>query len=863
MTDSTGQSEQPNNLDPRSSLAQWANQSEEWVRRIVRLVLQSNGDIPSNEQPLVYQLFLEEKGLETRHLPEEPLAVGSSIVSGIPKSFALTHLSRVRGVNALVETARIDFAPSLTLLFGENATGKTGYARILKALAGSRSADTILPDVNESSPTPTFAEIGYRIGEDGFTYEWTGEQAQQPFTSISVFDSPSVHFHTDSEVGFVFRPSSLALFDSVTRAVQDIRGRVDMELSALQLDRSTLLARFDKLSSIYPFIQNLGASTNLSELQSHGSLPVNAHERKAELEQTLATLVAGTSGQQLVFLEGLHKALVEAIAYTMQVQKTNIREYNLILGRLSEAKGNQVLLRDHLFAAADLAAAPEQTWEAFVSAGLNYQRYLEGIDSHDSSRCLYCRQSLSHDAALLISTYRDYLESQIAGDIQQYESQLKGLAMPLQENSLAAVESYLTNLGDDEHGAVPVRPEQVTALRNLTQMGQEFQKDLINGLPLNEARSVDLASQWTAFEPWQAEVLEAMEVVRSEVAERDGAITSLEAELLELKDRIELERSWAEIEKHVEKALRAKKLQAERTRIATLLRSVTLLANEASEQMTNKNFRELFENECVELRAPTLHLEFFGREGQAQRRRKLPTEHKPSSVLSEGEQKVVAIADFIAECRMSDQSVPAVFDDPVSSLDHRRVKEVASRIAKLASTHQVIVFTHDIFFTTSLLAQFEGSSGCTYYQVTDEDGKGTVAHATGPRWDTIAEVNKRISASIEKASKASGDERNHFVREGYSWLRNWCEVFVEHDVLAQVTERFQPNVRMTALSKIKISKLEDTFAIVLSVFEDACRYIEGHSQPLPSLGVGPTLANLKDDWEKVKRCRSEYNKASS
>ena len=83
--------------------------------------------------------------------------------------------------------------------------------------------------------------------------------------------------------------------------------------------------------------------------------------------------------------------------------------------------------------------------------------------------------------------------------------------------------------------------------------------------------------------------------------------------------------------------------------------------------------------------------------------------HKPSKVLSEGEQKVLAIADFLAEARLGGITAPVIFDDPVSSLDHRRINEVARRIANLAEANQVIVFTHDILFATTLLSLFEKS----------------------------------------------------------------------------------------------------------------------------------------------------------
>lgn len=851
--------EQPNVVDPRSALSHWANQSDEWVRRIVRLVLESNGDLPTSELALTYRLLLEEKGFKPRSLPSEPPAAVSTIAVGQPKSLCLTHISNVKGVNALVDSSRIDFAAGLTLLFGENATGKTGYARILKYLAGSRSSDEILPDVNqEEGPSHPSAAIGYRIGEVDSTCEWKGEPAQFPFTSISVFDTPAVHFHTDDAVGYTYRPSSLALFDAVTRAVQDVAQRLDTELSTLPVDSSSILSRFDARSSIYPYIQNLGASTNLPELQSLGTLPENASEKKAELEQSLALLSAGTIGQQIVLLEGLQRAISEAIAYTTTAQLLDVQAYNLTLAQLTELTSNQTTLRDSLFAAADLPAPPEQTWEAFVRSGLDYQRHLESVDAHDGSRCLYCRQSLSQDAALLISRYSEYLESQIAADIHERELVLEDLVKPLQKQSLGSVKAYLTNLGDNNSGS-PARPEQVKDLRSITDLDQGLQRDLNDRVLLTESLLAKLTSIEAALKPWLAEVNDQLELFRTQDSEREESIEQQRAALIDLKDRFEVNQSWVDIEKVVAAAKRVHGLREARTGITTVLTKVTNLSTTASQHLTNKNFQQLFTTECKELRAPELKLEFFGREGRAQRRRTLPTQHRPSSILSEGEQRVLAIADFIAECRMSDQSVPVIFDDPVSSLDHRRVGEVASRIADLASTHQVVVFTHDILLTTSLLALFENSSLCTYYQITDDDGKGMVTHATGPRWDTISELRRKILASIEKAKNTTGDERNHYIREGYGWLRSWCEVFVEQDVLARVTERYQPNVRMTALPRIKIAKLENTIAVVTAVFEAACRAIEGHSQPLQTLGVVPTLAQLEEDWGKANQCRSEYN----
>jgi Uncharacterized protein conserved in bacteria len=279
--------------------------------------------------------------------------------------------------------------------------------------------------------------------------------------------------------------------------------------------------------------------------------------------------------------------------------------------------------------------------------------------------------------------------------------------------------------------------------------------------------------------------------------------------------------------------------------------------------LINESFDALFTEECAALRAPMLEIEFVGRQGRAQRRKVLNGKHKPSRVLSEGEQKVLAMADFLAEARLAGITAPVIFDDPVSSLDHRRINEVARRVALLAETTQVIVFTHDIFFASTLLALMETSKRCAYFQITDEDGKGKVSRATGPRWDSLNNIKKNINETIQAAKTQEGDARAALVRTGYDWIRAWCEVFTETELLQGVTQRYQPNVRMTNLPKIKGDALPAATEVVNRLFEDACRYIDGHSQPLATLGVSPTLTGLEADWSELTAMRNAYLSADS
>ena len=74
-----------------------------------------------------------------------------------------------------------------------------------------------------------------------------------------------------------------------------------------------------------------------------------------------------------------------------------------------------------------------------------------------------------------------------------------------------------------------------------------------------------------------------------------------------------------------------------------------------------------------------------------------------SDVLSEGEQHALGIACFLADVNGQPAKHGIILDDPVSSLDHVRVAQVADRLVKEAATgRQVIVFTHSLLFYSEM-----------------------------------------------------------------------------------------------------------------------------------------------------------------
>src|SRR5208282_968117 len=111
--------------------------------------------------------------------------------------------------------------------------------------------------------------------------------------------------------------------------------------------------------------------------------------------------------------------------------------------------------------------------------------------------------------------------------------------------------------------------------------------------------------------------------------------------------------------------------------------------------------------------------------GQTVRSLSIKGGHSPEKILSEGEQRAVALADFLTEIALNPANAGIVLDDPVTSQDHQRKERVARRLVGEAKIRQVIVFTHDLVFLTLIAgaAADEAVEMLTHWVERDSEGR--------------------------------------------------------------------------------------------------------------------------------------------
>jgi len=836
----------------RALLPKWANDQDGWTRAIVADVLKNRVQPSDLEIDRYLKLLLSEKKLSGEASQTVPRLEEKQLTGNPLEAVRLNSLKIGDGVNALKPDTQIDFAPGVTVIFGENGSGKSGFVRVLKRAAGVRSAEDILHNVRDDRrPTPS-ATFTVTTGTVPQTIHWTNEFGVSPLNRMSIFDARGARFHVEDDLTYVYTPGELTLFPLVQGAIERVRAGLESAIAVKAPGPNAILASFDRSCSIYPIIETLGSATDLEEISKYAVLPKDVDTTIESLRIEVAALKSSNiqselkrSRDRLALVKSLKSAIETVKAFDIATFSSRIQARDQAL-RQSEQTGSQS------FKSAGIPGVMSREWRQFIQAGEEYlQRNMAASYPVTEDACAYCRQALTSTALELIKKYRDFSGNEIRAELDAAERQLRDYATPVLELKVDLLQHQLVaevNGGPD-------------VLNQLSSVVDQMKKLSIavaaqSGIDWLDKSSSLIAAE-TVIATEETRLTELIAGLHTSIDQRQAALREKQTELAELQGKKTANALFPQIDKRVSDSKWVGRATIVKNNLTGILRTLTEAAKDASEELLNKDFGKRFEDECKRLRAPNVTLNFPGRQGQVTRR-KLLASYKPNQILSEGEQKALALADFLAEVTSVPASSPVVFDDPITSMDYRRIHEVCDRVIALAADHQIIVFTHNIWFAAELLSKAD-KKNWKYYDIRPEGGDtGVVTAASHPRVDTIAQVSTRVTKMIEGAEKQQGEIRAALVEKGYEELRGLCEIVVEHEMFKGVVQRYAPNVMLTKLDKINIGRLQEGVAAIVPVFEKTCRYIASHSQPIETQGIRPTLDELKADYNTVLQARQPH-----
>ncbi|MBU2601351.1 MAG: AAA family ATPase [Actinobacteria bacterium] len=847
-------------------LHRWSQDRPAWQRDALRrLVL--NGDLSDDDIRALTDICKCAHGLAEQqdiapltreHVPEK--------TDGRPP-VSLVSIFHHRGVNALAEDQTLKFAPNLTVVYGDNAAGKTGYIRILKSACRARGQERILGNVvSGATPLSPVVSIKYKVGTELQPREWAGNGEDEFISRVSVFDTQCASVYLTEKTDVAFRPFGLDLFDKLVRACKAVRATLEGEQRALASNAlASLQAQIPGNTAAARLLANINSLTKPESVQTLTRLSRDEEARLALLEKSLLDLQANDPEKlirQLTLRAGRVKALArhltEAEAELSAATVAAVFDARTEVRRKSE-EGRR--LRDATFPPGMLPGTGSEPWAALWEAARQFsegQAYPgQGFPVVEGgSHCVLCQQDLDRAASRRLRQFEAFVVSMTERELRQVRetfSRLRTLFVGLKTTTEAIAETLKEIHIEHEAVADSIDAALVTNenRRKAVVLALAADDDLAADCP----DLVSVAHQADAL----AELIEArVETLRNSSA--DQTLERLTAEAQELRARELLAQHEPLVLNEIE---RKKRIAAYELCVNdTTTNAITQKSTVVTKSAVTQKLKQSFNDELTTLGFRHVEAEIKeagGAEGVLYHKlilTRAPGVELPR-VVSEGEQRCLSIAAFFAELGTADDPSGIVFDDPVSSLDYRWREGVARRLVQEAKTRQVAVFTHDIVFLL-LLKQFAEEQGVEQLdQHVRQLSKGAGVCAEELPWVAMP-IKKKIGYL-----KNEGQAADKLFRDGhqaayekeatylYGLLREAWERALEEVLLGGIVERFRPGVHTQHVGIVADITAHDCGTLDAAMTK-CSKWLPGHDQAPAARAPVPEPAELKTDIEALE-----------
>ena len=413
-----------------NDLVAWIETLPYWQKRLAKRILDNNM-IDESFIETVYSEFKKEVGLDDDELVMEDISFEKQ-VSDDELNVVWKAVGKVRGVNRLKSDDDLQISAGLTLVYGENGSGKSGYTRLLNQAFVSRGDKEIIGNIYEEQPDELYAEFLFENEGTKCNLKYPDEKDNAVFRKIMTFDSKSAadDMLKESEISFI--PTELHFFDTFLSACICIQQKLDEECSGLQ-EENPLIKYFKEDSVVISDVVTISKDTNIEALKEKYVLTEEDKKDYQSAKKSKASLQALNYQEQLDKIRRVKDvvdiAIERAKLFNSYISQKSLEEYENAIEAYIEAE--RLLEEEGInqFKSDGIEKLGSDEWKAFISAA---KKYYEIIVNHD--KCPLCGQDLKGNT--LLEKYWRYLKSVAENNVRKERVNRQNIKKKLEELDL-------------------------------------------------------------------------------------------------------------------------------------------------------------------------------------------------------------------------------------------------------------------------------------------------------------------------------------------------------------------------------------------------------------------------------------------
>tara|TARA_Y100000768_G_C23989649_1_gene691389 strand:+ start:2006 stop:4657 length:2652 start_codon:yes stop_codon:yes gene_type:complete len=838
----------------------WAEKQEDWkqdlIKRILTQGIYTEVDIKQIANMVLYKhKYIENLDIKPTKIDKNKIPTMGNLENS---NIELHSLKSPQNVNAISAQSKLLFARNgLTIVYGENGVGKSGFTRILKKSCKAREVDEILPDVFKDDPSEAAnALIAYSV--NGQKKEFIWEDGCEPVSELSqivVYDSKCGKVQVNDKNELIYLPGGTDIFKKLIEAINNIKGIVTSYKPA---EVELVLDGINENTKIHKILTQINSQSNITDLKE--MLSWNK-EKDTELTEVSKDILAANETEiehKIKNIKTKKKEIdtfrdsflsIEKLFTNSKLQnlRTKIDEFNCAKKALDD-------LTKEMSEGVHIEGTGGDLWKVMYIAAKDFAEAI--VDPaytfpESGEECPLCQQKLSSDAKERLLTFQKFVEGRINKAFEQLKDWKEKAIKLLNEKEieikhlLDVIENLEPFISKEDRGKLNSRIKKYEKYR-LKFIGH------LNMTSLSDQTTIEDFDSTKIFE-------DAEKLIQENIIKIKGSINPEEL-IKKKKYKEELNSLKIASSKISEIGKYIKYLQEIKNYEKILKEFETgAISRKGSAIITNslkKSFINSVESELKRLGGSRLPIDVQsstkGGEPNFQLfldGTSLPKKFRLDSVLSEGEQKIVSLAGFLAELDTAKHENGIILDDPVTSLDHKFKHKIATRLVEEAKKRQVVIFTHDISFLFDLSNEAARLSIPVHVQNIRKDGAISGVVLDKEPWHAQKVANRVVVLKdmVRKLEndKISGEDYNHRAAIIYGRLREVWERIIEEILFNGVISRFGQAVHTQQLSGVQIE--DEDYRTIYFEMSKTSKYMIGHDKSLQLSDVRPQIHEINQD----------------
>ncbi len=851
-----------------NDILKWTESLPSWQRDACRRLLQKETGLEEADYSELYALLKKENGIEVddalepvplanKHLPTE-LSSGETVI--------LVALRELENVNQIPSDHTLAFSEAgMTVIYGGNGSGKSGYARVMKRACRARDqSEPIHPNANDPTAAkkePT-AKFDVKVGGTIQEVEWSRDAVSSDLlSSISVFDSKCARSYITAEQDVAYLPYGLDIVENLAnQVVPKLSKTLESEIEGIDVSKLP----FEHLlgeTKVGKTIEDLSVKSDADAITSLGTLTDDDIKQIAALETALK------EGNPLAKAEESRLSAIRLKTYADKLAKPLVWVSAEAVEKLQKLHEEKTASEDAEKKAADALRAGEkllpgtgdQAWKLLFEAARRYSTEAaypeeEFPPSTEGKFCPLCQEILPESGTNRLKRFDEYIQNDVAKTADTARKKVetaKGKieAVDLQIAADEALIDELKALDNSIHQTITDFQASIDTRRHSMLQCLETSKwaEIPALIDSPRTRVRQLAAQ--QLKAYRTLVRAADEEKRKK----------LENELRELTARQSLAKSLKAVIELLDRIKGRSVLEKCRSGLKT--RPISNKSKEFASVAVTDELRNALDAEFDALGIGHIKTTLKERNVRGKMFHRLlldlPTATKIDEILSEGEQRAIALGSFFAELALANHSCGIVFDDPVSSLDHWRRRDVARRLVEEAKNRQVIVFTHDTSFLGQLCDEIEAAGVPSSKSFLEWQSGAPGCVNDGLPWDHQgykARINalEQVQSKLAKAWPAyPGEKEIGEMRHEYDRLRATLERVIQDVVFNGVVKRYRDWIRVDSLEDV-VGFDRAEYEAIEKLHKRSCDVVTAHDPSSAKAATVPSATDLGNDIAALK-----------